>query len=512
MSVPSVLRVNATQDGGGTQQSQRIESFTIEPQTITGGANGGVRFLLPQKGVLNSGSYITMSLVTANGNQCQCLSLGILALISQATLYVGNKIICQQDFANQLLDVRQKYKPMDLRMLQDNVLYGTASSFFTGGVNAGGGGPAAATAFGGLGGLIYDGRNAGVTYNATGLVGTLGANLQWTNTTATAEHQVSLAVLFPGFARNLQLPLGIMAEPVTLEIRWCGDAEGDRVVPVAAAAFAAGNLVDTAKVKFCADLLFWDSKEDELNVMDALAKEMNSGDGITFAYDDYVSVQSAIPQVTGGQPAAGTKVQQTIVRQLGFKGQTLRHLIIKLANLSTTATIPGGGGGGGNFLLGKYNGIASQGVLSVQIRVNERPYYPIPVASESRHYQELSEVFGMPIHLASGQYTFDNSVLEEGATQYNVDVNNQQMGGINHTMNGHAQSVLNGTSQVLGCNFAKTRQNIPGDGILIGTAPVEITLRYDRTNQNYGPLTMYAFGAVERSFQLKNGIVHVSGA
>ena len=48
-------------------------------------------------------------------------------------------------------------------------------------------------------------------------------------------------------------------------------------------------------------------------------------------------------------------------------------------------------------------------------------------------------------------------------------------------------------------------------GVAIGTAPVELLLERVRTHENFGLVDIYTFGAVERSFSLRSGVVFLSG-
>ena len=54
--------------------------------------------------------------------------------------------------------------------------------------------------------------------------------------------------------------------------------------------FTAGNLVETDSLILLADLLYYATPEGEIGVMESLADKMNTGDGLSFEYEDVVSI------------------------------------------------------------------------------------------------------------------------------------------------------------------------------------------------------------------------------
>ena len=291
----------------------------------------------------------------------------------------------------------------------------------------------------------------------------------------------------------MELPLGLCRDRWSIQLQFCEDVVNNRVVPRDGIAFASGNLVDTDSLKLVCDILFYATPEGEIGVMEQMTEQMNRG-GINFDYTDVISIVNDIPALTGTDiPGANQASTQSVSRLCGMSEQTCRNLLMAFPNRA------------GNGVLGRYFSEGAQGEMTYQVTVNNLPLYPagaIGDKGDAQLWDQLSQVWGIPYNVGMYQYSSETSMGN------NVWAGGNQQSVSSHTINGYNQDLLR---NFVGVPLQLTRDNVPGAGLAIGTAPVEININRTRTSETYQAIDFYVFGHVERSFSLQGGIVLLSG-
>lgn len=229
-------------------RNQRIETIVIVPRNCdddnTSGLGGSCLFVLPHRGYLSGTTSIIIPAECLNDGFQYPPVAGVLSLISQSTLRVGDTVVCQVDHAAQLYASKELTKHLERREQIEAVLKGTNSSF--------------EGCSGGKRDAVFVDKEslpgqyrlvASDDYDAklpsTRVAGRQGArpavmsaqmdkNLRlktFAADTATEagspEFSIELNELFPGFfAQKLQLPLGLInkQDEVSVEISWTNNA------------------------------------------------------------------------------------------------------------------------------------------------------------------------------------------------------------------------------------------------------------------------------------------------
>ena len=220
--------------------------------------------------------------------------------------------------------------------------------------------------------------------------------------------------------------------------------------------------------------------------MNETAKLTMSETGLSIPYEDQVLTTAQYPAAIG----AGS-VRQT--HDVGLAGRRARNLVIH----ERTATL--------NPLLGAYNATAPKQPSGVNFRVNDSPIYARPVVSESRHQNQLSQVYGTDINVAQSEYSWNGQVKADDGSYL---LNNE--GIVASTLESKDQRALSAGQHFLGVDLTTTPLNIPGAGTLIGQAPIrfEETCNYIATD--LGARAVRIFATVERDFMLRNGQASVT--
>ena len=443
--------------------SMSIETSVLDPIIAT---PTFARFVLEKKGILDQNSVITLSIhpdaAGGAGGAFLPLRTGAHAAIKQAVLKVGTKVLAtSQDYAY-LQTVRRQFKTMEEKSGKDMVKVGTIDAMC----------PDSA----GLG--RYQVRD--VVYDAAGTAATVPPQFKLqTSTVDTPVWTVKLSELF-GFMRNVQLPLFLMSEPVSVELTFHQQSAADGTLCLFSGAGAACS-VGSANLKFIADYLTYTQEQ-----MNQTAKLTMSETGLSIPYEDQVLTTAQYPAV-----AAAGSVRQT--RDVGLAGRRVRNLVIH----ERPAAV--------NGLLGAYSAAAPQKPSAVNFRVNDSPIYARPITSESRHQHLLSQVFGTDLNVCQAEYSYNGQVKADDDT-YAVD----NSGIVESTLEGKSQTVLRAQQHFLGVDLTTTPMNVPGAGTLIGQAPIRFEETCNYVAGDLAARTVRMFATVERDFMLRNGQVSVS--
>lgn len=472
LSLPNALKTKPLP----TVSTMSVDTNILDPVIST---STFARFVLEKKGILDAGSAFTFCLTNGDagddGNIFLPVKTGIHSLIKQATLRVGAKIIASSDNYGEYQTIKRQFKTSEEKALKDMVKYGCNDGLE----------PSAAVANNGT----FHMANA--IYAEDGLTGLMPAEYQILNDPLQSPNfQIKLSDLFP-MLRNVQLPLFVFNEPVSVELVFNtqSDGAGD-LGKIACAAVGATNTavnLETGQTKFLADYLTYDD-----GTMAATAKQVFSDQGIVMPYEDLLLTTSSIPAITN--PVAPVVVQTNHTTDIAVAGRLLRSVVIH-SNDSTN-----------NVLLGRYASKSYQTPDAYNFRVNDMQFLPNDVSREPQKQYELGKVFGKDIEIHNIEYSKDLLTNKQDGDNSinNFLINNTEL------FHGQSQRALLGNCHYHGADFSKTPFNTPGNGTLIGQKPVQFIRKLFRGQGEQAGITQRCYSLVERQLIIKGGSVQVS--
>ena len=529
---------------GVEMQSQRVETDILNWTSFQDTGQGGeVLFTLPRKGVL-AGEFVSLNLSLLKGTATNKMPMcvGILGCLEEATLFYQNEAIQSTRFAglrNRLMNLRED---PDVRSQKHNVEYGAFDL-----MDVRSGKNAAALL---PGQFFYDGNQLGLNLSSVG-VGQ--ANVTPFNNAdrdprfdagatadESAQFRIKLSQLFP-LLSQVDLPLGLMNGQFTIRIRFADDVIGNRCVPSSTwtnanpmvetrHAFVADNRIDPNTCSLCVDYIYYDNEEGKTNPYDLLAASIAQG-GLELVYTDLVNINVAAPNLAA-QPAASTDL--IISNRLNINNQVVRNLLIAMPRQIDTTDLVGGGRM--NWVQGRYESLASQGLPStgtLQLMVNNLPIFVNPLNTDSKMYTEVSSALGTTLKVNQGATSWFNQQEQAGAFVGISHINSYQMtstptaGGVAYRLNGLAYGKstswgldgadevytgLCGTEGYLGIDLTHTRENVVGAGTSVGTSPLELIITKVATTSAWESQQIIVWAECERMMKVSNGELFVSGS
>ena len=456
-------------------ETMNIQTNQLDPIVIN---QNLCRFVLERKGILDVGSVITMSVHPTDANaDKKCflpIKTGCHSLVKKALLKVGTKVLATSDMYGTHQTIRRAFKTNEEKSQKDFVKNGTHD--------------------------VLEPDNAGVgkyqlkdvIYDAAGTASTIDPSVQITvSETECPVFSIRLSELFP-MMRNVQLPLYLMNEPVSIELTWNTQVDGAGTLGKMLSfqqgfAGTTGAKIGTDNVKFLADYLTY---EDER--MSQTAKLVNSQQGLVMPYEDMIVTNTNVPALAAA-PTGAEVVAQSVTRDLGLSGRNVRQIL--LHDRPAVA----------NVVLGQYNSLAFNVADSYNWRINDQTIYSREVRQEARKANQIAQCFGTPINCLAGEYSTDPLTNKQTA---NHPINNNVIS--SSTFEGHAMTELQGQMHFEGVDLSTSPLNIPNTGMKVGQKPVEHLRTISRTAQNNAARVCTYFSTVERAFVLRNGLVSVS--
>jgi len=479
-------------------QDQRVETEVLEP---TASSQSQCKFLLPQKGLLESDVFFTFKATVPVEHQDAPLMAGALSFIRRISMYYGNVLLADCDQLAHLLQLKNTFVDQDIR----DQVYQTEILHFSG--------------------LKVDEDAAGLKGmysldaedDGTGIVGleAVTANVYnkkaefrlQTTSAATPEISVPLKAVFP-FLSQTQLPLGLLNERITIVVDFSDDLLGVRTVVNQVAGntdtWQVGSNVVLESCKMLLDLVYYDDKPNRPSPM-ARIEQRIANQGVELVYTDYVHVEEYMPGLAA--PPATPQDQNKIVR-LGLDSQIVRNILIATPKQANYGDATGAITSMSNPILGDYNSRASQGKTTLQVKVNNRNIFVNALDMDCKLWNELSQVFGTPAKSNMGLTSFVGQV-ENAAFTLNPE---QSAFPTDKYMYGHFESALCGSLGYMGINLSRTYDNVAYAGMSVGKSPVELNLTYQRTQQNYEQNRVLVWCENERVMMIKNGTIFVSGS
>ena len=469
--LPDVLNVSPL----SAIQTMNIETSKLDPIVIT---QSICRFVLERKGILDVGSVITMSVhpVAAGYDKKMFLPIktGCHALIKKALLKVGTKVLATSDMYGTYQTMRRAFKTNEEKSQKDFVKNGTHDCLEPDNTGEG----------------FYQMKD--VIYDAAGTAGTIDPSVQITVDEINCPvFSIRLSELFP-MMRNVQLPLYLMNEPVSIEITWNTQADGTanigKMLCLQEGATGSSSAVKIGlnNVHFLADYLTYEDGR-----MDQTAKLVNSAQGLSMPYEDLIVTNTTVPKV----PTVATPnvVRQEVARDLGLSGRNVRQIL-----LHDRPATP-------NNLMGHYNCPAYAVPDSYNWRINDQTVYSREVQMEARKANQLAQCFTANINCLNSEYSKDALTNKQVADN---TINNHCI--TENTFEGHQQQLLEGQMHFEGVDLSISPLNIPQSGIQVGQKPIEHLRTLSRTAADNADRVCSYFSTVERAFVLRNGLLNVS--
>ncbi len=452
-----------------TVDTMNIETNVLDPIVIN---NSFARFVLENKGILDTGSAITFSVQTSTAGDKKAylpIKTGIHSLIKRATLRIGSKIVAISDEYAYYQSIRRSFKTPEEKSQKDMVKAGCIDVVCP---------DNSQTGLLQLRDVDYKSSNtASEPLEAFKLTKEVGK---------TPVFSIKISELFPAM-RNIQLPLFLISQPCSIELSFNTQVDGvEGVLGVFESGYSGDTsiTVATQNVKFLADYLTYSD-----NRMNELAK-LVMNDGLNIPYEDVVLTSTSWP-ASNPTPAANTPVQERIVRDLGLSGMNVRAILTH-AHKS----------GNVNKMMGVYSSDAYDVPDSYNIRLNDKQVYPREVQSESQKAYQLGQCFGTDIAISNAEYSKDIATNKQSADNTQ---NNEPFAAA--TLNGNNQKELLGSQHFLGCDLSVSPINAPGNSTQIGQKPVQMLHTITNTAaDNVGRDVRY-FSIVERMMTIKGGEV-----
>lgn len=469
MSIPEALMTRPMT----SVSTMNIDTSILEPLVIN---DTFCRFVLERKGILDSGSTIQLSVLSGAPDVAVLpLHTGIHALIKRAVLRIGTKVVAITDSYGAYATMHRSVKTPEEKSQKDMVTAGTLDVICPNVAQTG----------------QYQLRD--VDTQAAGLSTPLVQTVLSPTSGESPLFSIKLSQLFP-MMRNIQLPLGNIDEPCSVELHFNVQkgtlADQGKVAVYLDTAMAVNvktAVVDRNSVRLLCDYLTY--SDDRMNQMSAM---IMSEQGMVIPYEDVVTTNTNFPAVAIA-PVAPTTT--TNIRDIGISGMKCRAILGHArSNRPDWST----------RLLGYYESLAYQFPLRYQIRVNDKEVYQRPQDNESKKANEFSAAMNAPISVGSGEYSLDTLVDKESATRV---INNHYFAGTFGAAAGPLNlQTLEGGSNYIGVDFSS-----PGNyGVECGQKPVQFTSTVTNTAEDFVGRDVTYYSMVERNMTIKSGVVMVS--
>ena len=505
MSLPAILRTKPQ----ATIDSMSVHTSILEPiinnQQIC-------RFTLEKKGILDINSCVQVSRVyeaaggMGYGGDVFCpVKAGAHSWIESATLRVGATAVATTDKYGHYANIKRLFKSAEERIRKDSIRVGSTTDGFE----------PANVANGQLQPMnLLWGRDENGVPKVNGIIH---EELRITDEDQGEPDAVVFAIklseLFP-MMRNVQLPLYLMAEPVSIEIRWASDEKNHSFVTSDLAANQPQHApIATTQIQFLADYLTYDDTK-----MGDLAQIAASEQGLTMPYNDIVLTTATVPSAGAAVVAGGAAIKQTVNREIGLAGRVVQNIVWADVPNSTNhwSLLPGTDAAAWTDLNGLYVGRDMCAGSEFNLRINDREFFNRPVSNVAQKAYYLQQTEGVDIQLPSCEYSMDQCTADgewkealrafkDGAVGATVPKGVQ-------SMEGYAiiDNRFTGLQHYEGVSL--TSNPLTGTGTAIGQKPIMLNRTINRgfCDAPQQSLETYIWAQVERLFVLQGGIVSLT--
>ena len=289
--------------------------------------------------------------------------------------------------------------------------------------------------------------------------------------------------------------------------------------------------IDTSNVYLQVDIVYYMDGTTE-----TMREKMMTPEGLSHTYTSFINTTSSF--VNDNAVASYGQTDTTSENRLiGLSNSTVRNIMWYVYNSGTQDNdkFPYKGLSKSRLpLLNKYHARSSlsMGGTKYNMNINSVPYYSTQVDDDMRAYTELSKCKGQ-FYVNKAQYMgwtacrqLDNPTapLSDAAPskqpgfcdlddatlatkQY--EINERKAGISNQSYEGVNQAWLRGMAHYMGVNFQLSEVNVMGNGLQVGSTPVDMNLDFVNTYNPYysGSGTLTLFAEVERRLAFQNGVV-----
>ena len=289
--------------------------------------------------------------------------------------------------------------------------------------------------------------------------------------------------------------------------------------------------IDTPNVYLQVDIIYYLDGTTK-----SLQEKMMSPQGLPHTYTSFINTTSSI--ATGADVSSyGQTDVVTENRLIGLSNSTVRNLMWYVYNSGNQSNVkfPYYGKPKNRLpLLNKYHARSSlaMGGNRYNMNINSIPYYSNEVDDDMRAYTELSKCKGQ-FYVNKAQYMgwtacrqLDNytGIIDDAnpskqpgfcdlddATEPTLQyqINPRKAGITNQSYEGVDQSFMNGMACYHGVNFMLSSANVMGNGMAVGSTPVDMNLEMTNTYNPFysGSGTLTLFADLERRLIFQNGQV-----
>ena len=506
MSLPAILR---------TKPQATIDTMTVHTSILEPIINNQniCRFTLEKKGILDINSCVQISRVyeraggVAFGGDVFCpVKPGAHSWIESATLRVGATAVATTDKYGHYATIKRLFKSAEERIRKDSIRVGSTTDGYEPSNLANG----QVQPMNLLWGRGEDGqpRTNGIIHEG----------LRLTDATDGEKEAVVFAIklseLFP-MMRNVQLPLYLMAEPVSIEIRWSADTKTHSFVTSDDAAHQPTHApVATTQIQFLADYLTYDDTK-----MGDLAQTAASEQGLTMPYNDIILTTATVPSAGAAVAQGTTAISQRVNREIGLAGRVVQNII--WADVPNDpahwSLLPGTDASVWTQLNGVYVGRDMCAGSEFNLRINDREFFNRPVSNVSQKAYYLSQTEGVDLQVPTVEYSMDQCTNDAG--EWTAALRAFAAGAVGtatplgvQSMEGLAiiDNRITGLQHYEGVSL--TSNPLTGTGTAIGQKPIMLnrTLRRGFCDAPQQTLETYIWAQVERLFVLQGGVVSLT--
>lgn len=503
MSLPSILR---------TKPQATVDSMTVNTSILEPVVNNQrvCRFTLEKRGILDINSCVQVSRTYkenggAYAGKVFCpVKAGAHSWVESATLRVGATAVATTDRYGHYATIKRLFKSAEERIRKDSIRVGSITDGFEPSNQADG----ALQPMNLLWGRGEDGQPR--------VNGKVHDELCMEDSTKGDDEQVVFAIklseLFP-MMKNVQLPLYLMAEPVSIEIRWTDETKGKSFVTSDVNANKPTSCpIVTTNVQFLADYLTYDDTK-----MGDLAMTAASEQGLTMPYNDIILTTALVPAAAAAVNVGAPAVSQQVNREIGLAGRVVQNITwadIPNSNLFFSLAPGAGEPAAWDQLNGVYVGRDMCAGSEFNLRVNDKEFFNRPVSNVAQKAYYLSQTENVDIQVPSCEYSMDQTVID-GEWKRQAFA-----GGTAGTTAPQAKQEIEGwaiaDNRFTGLQHYEgvtlTSNPLTGTGTAIGQKPIMLnrTLRRGHCDAPNQTLETCIWAQVERLFVLQNGVVSLT--
>ena len=327
----------------------------------------------------------------------------------------------------------------------------------------------------------------------------------------TFEAVLSLSQLIP-MMKGVLLPLFAIKQQVSLVIEWSPDVVGTRFCKTKELSPVAGDIAVTSSIDqpsclIMADYLFYPEQ------MEALGDDIMSRGGYDLVYEELQVAYNA-ENADGGRAPGSTLVTQTF---LPLGGKRVKSVIQQ-------TQFNGATGNDNRYLnnVGIYNSKALIGGESMNLTIDSKPFYAIPLTNPALQFKEANAVEGIPIQANAMLYDFTPS-LDGDSAIYLQGLSNRKYNGFDQDALLTASNVAPGaftkglSGDVASQHWTGVKiSNAAGQGVRMSNTPMIWTRRSTLIapgGMGLGDAVvkwiLRYFVVTERVLNISNGIVNM---